>query len=79
MSIRTERTITKIGNSAGITLPAEVLAKLGVNPGEKVHLVEMDGGNFMITAYDPDFEEAMAIYARESNRYKDVFKALADA
>ena len=52
MSIRTKRTITKIGNSAGITLPAEVLAKLGVTSGDKVHLVEMDGGNFMITAYD---------------------------
>lgn len=73
-----ERTITAIGNSSGLTLPTEVLEDLGLQRGDKVHLVKTEQG-YLITPYDPQFDRAMEIYRAESARYRDVYKALADA
>ena len=52
--------ITKIGNSAGVVLPKDVLARLRVGPGDTLHLTEAPDG-LRLTAHDPDFEETMAI------------------
>ena len=52
--------ITKIGNSAGIILPKEVLARLRVEPGDQLYLTEAPDG-VRLTAQDPDFEEQMKV------------------
>lgn len=46
--------ITKIGNSAGIVLPKDVLARLRVGPGDALYLSEAPDG-VRLTAIDPDF------------------------
>ena len=51
--------ITKIGNSAGIVLPKEVLAHLGRNVGDEVAVVLTPNGIELISA-EPDFAEQMA-------------------
>ncbi|MCM3760237.1 AbrB/MazE/SpoVT family DNA-binding domain-containing protein [Halalkalibacter oceani] len=38
-----ERKITKIGNSLGVTFPAELLKRLGVAHGDDVFIEEQDG------------------------------------
>lgn len=55
--------IIKIGNSAGVILPKEILARLRVELGDELFLSETDSG-VALTRNDPDFEEQMKV-ARE--------------
>lgn len=55
--------ITKIGNSAGVILPRDVLAHLGVEVGETVSVLTTPRG-IELAAADADFDEQMAA-ARE--------------
>lgn len=55
--------ITKIGNSEGVILPKEVLARLKLQAGDKVFLTDAPGGA-TLTPHDPAFEEQMKV-ARE--------------
>jgi hypothetical protein len=51
--------ITAIGNSVGVILPKEVLARLQVEKGDMLSVVETPDG-VRLTAYDPTFETQMA-------------------
>lgn len=51
--------VTKIGNSAGVILPKEVLAHLGKTVGDELTLVFKPNGIELVSA-EPDFEEQMA-------------------
>ena len=55
--------ITAIGNSAGIILPKEVLARLKVDKGDTLFLVETPEG-YRITPHDPVFEQQRAVARR---------------
>lgn len=68
--------IRRIGNSAGVTLPKEVLARLHVAEGDTLLLTEAPDG-FGITAYDPTFADAMAAYARTRRKYANALRRLA--
>ena len=50
--------ITAIGNSLGVILPKEVLARLQVEKGDMLSVVETPDG-VRLTAYDPTFETQM--------------------
>ena len=50
--------ITAIGNSVGVILPKEVLARLQVEKGDMLSVVETPDG-VRLTAYDPTFETQM--------------------
>ena len=63
--------ITRIGNSAGIVLPKELLAHLNAEVGGTLSVVTTPRG-IELSAAEPDFEAQMAA-ARES------FPALLDA
>lgn len=52
--------ITRIGNSAGIVLPKEVLARLRVGLGDALYLTEAPDG-VRLTAHDPDFAATMEL------------------
>ncbi len=52
--------ITPIGNSFGVILPKEALAKLKVAGGDSVFITETQDG-FRITPYDPEFENDMKL------------------
>ena len=55
--------ITKIGNSAGVILPKELLTHLGAAVGETVSVVTTPNG-IELRGEEPDFEAQMAV-ARE--------------
>lgn len=55
--------ITAIGNSGGIILPREVLARLKVDRGDTLFLVETPEG-YHIAPDDPVFEDQMAVARR---------------
>jgi putative transposon-encoded protein len=47
--------ITSLGNSAGVLLPKELLAKLRVEKGDMLHVIETENG-LEFTLYNPEFD-----------------------
>jgi len=68
--------ITKIGNSAGIILPKDVLSRLRVGPGDTLHLTEAPDG-VRLTAHDPDFAETMELAEEIMREDRNILRALA--
>ncbi|WP_380872245.1 AbrB/MazE/SpoVT family DNA-binding domain-containing protein [Sphingomonas sp. DBB INV C78] len=68
--------ITRIGNSAGVILPKELLARLRVGPGDTLYLTEAPDG-VRITATDPGFERKMALAEQIMRDDRDILRALA--
>lgn len=68
--------IRRIGNSLGVTLPKEALAKLNVGEGEVLFLTETPEG-FSVTPYSEKFEKAMNAFERTRKKYRNAFRELA--
>lgn len=68
--------ITRIGNSAGVVLPKELLAKLRVGVGDTLYVSETPDG-IRITAANPDFAEKMAAAERIMREDRDILRVLA--
>ena len=68
--------VTTVGNSTGVVLPKEVLARLNVEKGDNLFLTDAPDG-YRITAYDPDFERQMSLVRRVMNERRNVLKELA--
>ena len=69
-------TVRKVGNSLGVTLPAQAAQTLHVKEGDRLFLTEAPGG-FRITAYDPGFAETMEVAEGFMSRYKNALRDLA--
>lgn len=69
--------IKKIGNSLGLILPKELLARLKLKEGDKLHIVEQTERGIKLTPYDPKHAEAMEFARRSFRKYADTYKALA--
>lgn len=68
--------VRKVGNSLGLTLPAEVVQALQVREGDQLYLTHAPDG-FRLTPYDPEFEEGMAIAEEVMARYRNALRELA--
>lgn len=68
--------ITKIGNSAGVILPKDVLARLRADIGDELHLSETPDG-WRLTPYDPEFERQMELAEEIMRDNREVLRALA--
>ncbi|CAN5460474.1 transcriptional regulator [soil metagenome] len=68
--------LTQIGNSVGVILPKEVLARLKLNKGDTLHVTETPGG-IALTPFDPSFEEQIELGREFMREYRDTFRALA--
>ena len=68
--------ITKIGNSAGIVLPKELLAHLDVEVGGTLSVVITPRG-IELSAAEPDFEAQMAVAREVMARRKRALRELA--
>jgi len=68
--------LTSIGNSVGVILPKELLAKLGVGKGDSLFVVETDNG-IRLTTTDPDFEIQMGIARGIMKKRRAVLRELA--
>jgi putative addiction module antidote len=69
--------IKKIGNSVGLIFPKELLARLKLKEGDKLHVVEQTERGLKLTPYDPKHAKAMEIARRSFRKYADTYKALA--
>ena len=68
--------IKKIGNSTGIILPKELLARMGIAQGDKVIVTETPDG-FRVTRDNSDLEQAMKIVDDIMVEYRETLQALA--
>ena len=68
--------LTSIGNSVGVILPKEWLARLGVSKGDTLFAVETEGG-IRLTTTDPDFETQMEAARRVMKKRRAVLRELA--
>ena len=72
-----ELKVRKFGNSLGVVLPKEVINRLHTGDGQPLYLVEIPEGGYLITSYDPTFEEKMAKVEDICNRYRNTLHILA--
>lgn len=69
--------IKKIGNSVGLILPRDLLARLKLKEGDKLYVVEQTERGIKLSPYDPKHNKAMEIARRSFRKYADTYKALA--
>jgi putative addiction module antidote len=68
--------LTQIGNSVGVILPRELLAKLGVGKGDTIYAIDQPDGVRLTTA-DPDFEAQMQVARQVMKERRAVLRELA--
>jgi putative addiction module antidote len=67
--------ITAIGNSAGVVLPRELLARLRVDKRDSLYVVETPNG-IELTPYAPDFAAQMDLAEDVMRENRDVLRKL---
>ena len=68
--------LTQIGNSVGLILPKEVLARLKLEKGDTVFVTDAANG-VMLTPYDPTLEEQLEAGREFMREFRDTFHQLA--
>ena len=69
--------LTTIGNSVGIVLPKEILAKLNVEKGDTLYVSETPDG-ILLSPYDQDFADQMKAARHVMKENRDVLRRLAE-
>ena len=65
--------VTQIGNSVGVILPKEVLARLKVGKGDSLFVTDLPDG-VALRPYDAEFAEAMEAAREIMKEYRDVLR-----
>ena len=68
--------LTQIGNSVGVILPKEVLARLKAEKGDTVFVTESPDG-IVLTPYDPTLAEQVDAGREFMREFRDTFRELA--
>jgi len=68
--------LTQIGNSVGVILPKEVLARLKLEKGDTLYLTDAADG-VMLTPYSAEFEAQMTEARRIMKKRRSVLHELA--
>jgi putative addiction module antidote len=68
--------LTQIGNSVGVILPKEVLARLKLEKGDMVFITEAANG-VTLTPYDPALDEQLKAGREFMREFRDTFHQLA--
>lgn len=69
--------VRAVGNSLGVVLPKEILARLNLKVGDSLHLTHAPDGSMRITPYDPAFEEQMRLARDGMGKYRNTLRELA--
>jgi putative addiction module antidote len=68
--------LRRMGGSVGATLPKDLADRFHLEPGDDVLAVETAHG-ILLSPYDPDVEEGLAIGAEVQKRYRNALRELA--
>ena len=72
-----ELKLRKIGNSLGVVLPKEALARLNSGEGDTLVFSETPDGGFRVTPDKNDFAHQMAAAEGIAQRYRNALRELA--
>ena len=67
--------IRKVGNSLGVVLPKEMIARLRVTKGDSLFVQETVDG-IRLTPYDPEFQQQLEIAKMVMREDRDALRAL---
>ncbi|MEP6945465.1 MAG: AbrB/MazE/SpoVT family DNA-binding domain-containing protein [Acidobacteriota bacterium] len=68
--------VTTVGNSVGVVLPREILAKLRVEKGDSLYVHETPNG-IELSAYDPEFADQLEVAKRVMRENRNLLRKLA--
>lgn len=68
--------VRQIGNSLGVVLPKETLARLRASEGDELYVTETETG-LHLHRKDDEFEEHMRLVEKAMARYPNTLRALA--
>lgn len=68
--------LIQIGNSVGMILPKEFLARLKLDKGSSLFITETPGG-YVLTPYDPALADEIEAGRKFMQDYRDTFRQLA--
>jgi putative addiction module antidote len=68
--------LTSIGNSAGVILPKELLARLRLEKGDVLYVLETPDG-IRLTTYDPEFAAQMEVAEQVMREDRELLRMLA--
>lgn len=68
--------ITAIGNSAGVILPKELLARLRLGKGDEVFALETPDG-ITLSAFDPELARQMDVAEKVMRKRRSLLRKLA--
>ncbi|MBP6750236.1 MAG: AbrB/MazE/SpoVT family DNA-binding domain-containing protein [Xanthomonadaceae bacterium] len=68
--------ITTIGNSSGVILPKELLARLRLEKGDELYALETPAG-IVLTTYDPELAAQMDVAEQVMREDRQVLHKLA--
>ncbi|WP_428278379.1 AbrB/MazE/SpoVT family DNA-binding domain-containing protein [Candidatus Palauibacter sp.] len=68
--------LRRMGGSVGATLPRDMTERLHLEAGDEVLAVETANG-ILLSPYDPDVDEGLAIAVEAEKRYRRALKELA--
>jgi putative addiction module antidote len=69
--------LKKIGNSTGVLLPKELMARLNISVGDTFYATLTPDGGIRLTPHDPKFEKAMEVARRGMKIYRNALAELA--
>ena len=69
--------VRPVGNSLGVVLPKEALARLNLKEGDTLFLTEASDGSMRITPYDPSFDAQMQAAREGMRKYRNALRQLA--
>ena len=70
--------VTTVGNSAGVILPKELLARLRLEKGDALYVTELPDG-IKLTPFDSKLAEQMEVAERIMRKDRNVLRKLADS
>ena len=71
-----ELILRQVGGSIGATIPKDMAERLHLEAGDRVLAVETDKG-ILLTPYDPDVEEGLAVAAQAAKKFRNALRELA--
>ena len=72
------RKVQRVGNSLGVILPEEVLARLNLKNCESLQLTEAPDGSVLITPFELESEAQMRLARESKGKFHDAPIQLAD-
>ncbi|WP_298291961.1 AbrB/MazE/SpoVT family DNA-binding domain-containing protein [Thiomonas sp.] len=69
--------LTQIGNSVGVILPKELLARLKLEKGDTLFVTEAANGALVLSPYSAEFEAQMQAARQLMKKRRNVLRELA--